>query len=153
VYRQAIVMKHGQIAIAEMAILSKELTARFDIRSDVFYADLLFENILTVAGGFRVHFAELPRFPEVRRDLALLLDKEVTFEQVKDLAYKTEKQLLKKVSLFDVYEEEKIGKDKKSYAVSFILQDREKTLTDERIDKVMQNLMAAYTRDLHAEIR
>jgi phenylalanyl-tRNA synthetase beta chain len=153
VYRQAIVMKHGQIKVAEIAILSKELTAGFDIRSDVFYADLLFENILVVAGGFQVHFTELPRFPEVRRDLALLLDKAVTFEQVKELAYKTEKQLLKKVSLFDVYEEDKIGKDKKSYAVSFLLQDREKTLTDERIEKVMKNLMAAYTSDLHAEIR
>jgi phenylalanyl-tRNA synthetase beta chain len=153
IFSQAIAMKHETIAIAEVGILSKELTAAFDIRSDVFYADLLWENILKVAGVFRMQFAELPRFPEVRRDLALLLDKAVTFEQVKELAYKTEKQLLKKVSLFDVYEDEKIGRDKKSYAVSFILQDMEKTLTDERIEKVMKNLMAAYTRDLHAEIR
>jgi phenylalanyl-tRNA synthetase beta chain len=153
VYRQAIVMKHDQVTIAEMAILSKELTAGFDIRTDVFYADLLWENILKIAGGFQVRFTELPRYPEVRRDLALLLGKAVTFEQVKELAFKTEKQLLKKVSLFDVYEDEKIGRDKKSYAVSFILQDMEKTLTDERIERVMKNLMAAYVRDLHAEIR
>jgi phenylalanyl-tRNA synthetase beta chain len=153
VYGQALVMKVDHVAIAEIAILSKDLTAGFDIRSDVFYADLLWENIVKIAGGFRVQFTGLPRFPEVRRDLALLLDKAVTFEQVKDMAFKTEKQLLKKVSLFDVYEDEKIGQNKKSYAVSFILQDMEKTLTDDRIDRIMTNLMTAYVRDLHAGIR
>jgi phenylalanyl-tRNA synthetase beta chain len=146
-------VKHDQIAIAEVAILSKELTAGFDIRPEVFYADIFWENALHLAGGFHVQFTELPRFPEVRRDLALLIDKSVTFEQIKEMAFGTEKQLLKKVSLFDVYEDEKIGKDKKSYAISFILQDMEKTLTDDRIERVMQNLMAMYIRDLHAEIR
>ena len=153
IYDQAIVFKHDKIPVAEIAILSKDMLSAFDIRSDVFYADLFWESIIQIAGSFRLQYSELPRFPEVRRDLALLLDKMVTFEQVKNLAIKTEKQLLKRVTLFDVYEDEKMGKDKKSYAVSFILQDNEKTLTDERIDKVMKNLMSAYIRDLHAEIR
>ncbi|MBN1414355.1 MAG: phenylalanine--tRNA ligase subunit beta [Bacteroidales bacterium] len=152
-YEQAIQLKHDNIPVAEIAVLSKDLVASFDIKSDVFYADLIWETIVNITAGFRLQFAELPRFPEVRRDLALLLNKTVTFEEVKELAYKTERQLLKKVSLFDVYEDEKIGKDKKSYAVSFILQDKEKTLTDERIEKAMKNLMAAYIKDLHAEIR
>jgi phenylalanyl-tRNA synthetase beta chain len=153
VYRQAIRMKYNGVALAELAILTKELTAGFDLQQDVFYADLLWENIIKIAGDFRIRFTEIPRFPEVRRDLALLLDKSVTFEQVKDLAYRTENQLLKKVSLFDVYEDEKIGKDKKSYAVCFVLQDVEKTLTDERIEKVIKRLIFAYTSELHAEIR
>ncbi len=152
-YDQAVVLKHNGIPVAELAILAKEIVSGFDIKAVVFYADLFWESIVQIAGSFRLQYSELPRFPEVKRDLALLLGKPVTFEQVKELAFKTEKQLLKKVTLFDVYEDEKIGKDKKSYAVSFILQDNEKTLTDERIEKVMKNLMAAYIRDLHAEIR
>jgi phenylalanyl-tRNA synthetase beta chain len=153
VYSNAIRLRHKEVPVAEMGLLSKQLTASFDIKTDVFYADLLWENLMQTAGNISTQYTELPRFPEVKRDLALLLDKGVTFQQVKELAYRTEKQLLKKVLLFDVYEDEKIGPDKKSYAVSFILQDLEKTLTDERIDKTMKNLMNAFSRDLKAEIR
>ncbi len=153
VYDQAVTLTYNNIPIAEIAILSKAVVSVFDIRAAVFYADLCWENLIQIAADLRLQYSELPRFPEVRRDLALLLDRAVTFEQVKDLAFKTEKLLLKKVTLFDVYEDEKMGRDKKSYAVSFILQDKEKTLTDERIDKVMKNMMSAYIRDLNAEIR
>ena len=152
-YDQAILLKVDEVPVAELAILSSGLVSSFDLKSEVYYADLFWEKIVNVAGEVHMQFTELPRFPEVRRDLALLLDKPVTFEQVKELAYQTERKLLKKVILFDVYEDEKMGKDKKSYAVSFILQDNEKTLTDERIDRVMKNLMEACKKDLHAEIR
>ena len=90
---------------------------------------------------------------KARRDLALLLDKEVKFTDIKDLAYKSERKLLKKVSLFDVYEGEKLGANKKSYAVSFILQDENKTLTDKQIDKIMNNFIRVFEKELGAVIR
>jgi phenylalanyl-tRNA synthetase beta chain len=95
----------------------------------------------------------MPKFPEVRRDLALLLDKSVTFAKLEKLAFETEKRLLRKLSLFDVYEGEKISDDKKSYALSFILQDENKTLKDEEIDRIMNNLIHAFQEKLNARIR
>lgn len=95
----------------------------------------------------------MPKFPSVKRDLALLLDKQVSFKEVKELALRTEKSLLKSVTLFDVYEGEKLGNGKKSYAVSFTLLDEEKTLTDKQIDKIMNKLIGAYKHQFNAEIR
>ncbi len=139
--------------LAEIAIVKKQVLKRFDIKNEVFYADIHWEDVLKIRGEHQVRYSELPRFPEVRRDLALLLDKSVTFDKVKELAYKIESKLLLKVDLFDVYEGEQVGADKKSYAVSFILQDKETTLTDEKIDKIVQKLMDAYIRELGAVIR
>lgn len=153
IYYNAVALKYNNTVIAEIAVLSDAITEQFDIRAVVYYADLYWEKILKLCSEFQVKYTEIPRFPEVRRDLALLLDKSVRFEQVKQIAYKTEKHLLKSVNLFDVYEDEKLGQDKKSYAVCFILQDLEKTLTDETIDRVMNNLMEAFKNNLHAEIR
>ena len=98
-------------------------------------------------------YCELPKFPEVRRDLALLLDQEVKFEDIEKLAYVTEKKLLKHVGLFDVYEGEKIGKDKKSYAISLILRDEEKTLTDKEIDDCIDRLINVFSKNLKAQVR
>jgi phenylalanyl-tRNA synthetase beta chain len=139
--------------LAEIAIVKKQVLKRFDIKNEVFYADVHWEDVLKIRGEHQVRYSELPRFPEVRRDLALLLDKSVTFDKVKELAYKIESKLLLKVDLFDVYEGEQVGADKKSYAVSFILQDKETTLTDEKIDKILQKLMDAYSRELGAVSR
>jgi phenylalanyl-tRNA synthetase beta chain len=97
-------------------------------------------------------YKEVSKFPSVRRDLALLLDKSIKYEQVKDIALKTERKLLKGINLFDVYEGEKIG-NKKSYAVSFVFQDEQNTLTDKDITKTMDKLMKAYTEQLGAELR
>ena len=101
----------------------------------------------------KVTYTPMAKFPAVKRDLALLLDKKVTFKEVKDIALRTEKDILKDVTLFDVYEGEKLGADKKSYAVSFTLLDEEKTLTDKVIDKTMNKLIGAYKHQLGAEIR
>ncbi len=139
--------------LAEIGIVKKQILKRFDIKNEVFYADLFWEDVLKIRGQHQVKYAELPRFPEVRRDLALLLDKSVTFDKIKDLAYRVENKLLLKVDLFDVYEGEQVGAEKKSYAVSFILQDKETTLTDEKIDKILNKLMDAYVRELGAVIR
>jgi phenylalanyl-tRNA synthetase beta chain len=100
-----------------------------------------------------VSYRELPKYPWVRRDLALLLDKEIKFGQIRDIALRTEKYLLKDVDLFDVYESDSLGLNKKSYAVSFILRDDMKTLTDRIIEKTMNNLINAFEKELNASIR
>ena len=98
-------------------------------------------------------YKEIPKYPEVRRDLALLLDTEVTFETLYRIALQTEKELLKKVALFDVYQGDKLPQGKKSYALCFILQDSSKTLTDKQIDKTMETLLAAFKKATGAELR
>jgi phenylalanyl-tRNA synthetase beta chain len=101
----------------------------------------------------KVTFEELPRYPEVRRDLSMVLSKEVKFEQIRAVALKTERKLLKKINLFDVYEGDKIEQGKKSYAVSFFLQDLEKTLTDQEIEKIMEKLSGNLEKELGATLR
>jgi phenylalanyl-tRNA synthetase beta chain len=95
----------------------------------------------------------LSKYPEVRRDLALLVDKNVTFRQLRDLAFKTERKQLKKVGLFDVYEGDKLPEGKKSYALNFVLEDTTKTMTDAVIDKVMSTLIAQFDAQLGAKVR
>ncbi|MBS4012687.1 MAG: phenylalanine--tRNA ligase subunit beta [Bacteroidetes bacterium] len=140
--------------IAKAGYVNKSFLKRFDIKGDVYYAVFEWDNLVKLAGKTQVLYKEISKFPEVRRDLALIIDKSVNFAQIEALAYKTEKKLLKKVGLFDVYQDDnKIGKDKKSYAVSFILQDESKTLTDKEIDKAMDNLLKNFQSELGASIR
>lgn len=153
IYLDGLQYQAGGKVIAELAMLKPAILKPFDIRNDVFYAVINWEEVLKIRGDYRVSYSELPRFPEVRRDLALLLDQSVTFSRIRDLAYKTEGRLLKRVDLFDVYEGEQVAKGKKSYAVSFILQDMQSTLTDERIDRTIKKLMEAFSRELGAIIR
>ena len=125
----------------------------FDIKQDVFYAEIEWDLLLNFVKNNSIQYQETPRYPEVRRDLALLIDKSVRFEEIESLAYQTEKSLLKKINIFDIYEGEKIAKDKKSYAVSFILQSPFKTLTDKLIDKTMNKLINVFEKNLNAKIR
>jgi len=125
----------------------------FDIDKSVYFAQFNWDFVVAKAAKVQVRFTELPKFPEVRRDLALLVDKQVTFAQIRQVAQKVEKKLLKAVSLFDVYEGEKLGADKKSYAVSVILQDETKTLADVQIEKIMQSMVDAFGRELGAQLR
>lgn len=136
-----------------IGLLSHKVTKKTDIDQDVYYAEFSWENLLKTLKNHKVSFSPMPKFPSVKRDLALLLDKKITFKEVKDIALRTEKSLLKAVNLFDVYEGDKLGADKKSYAVSFTLQDDEKTLTDKQIEKIMNKLMGTYKHQLGAEIR
>jgi len=134
-------------------IINPELLQKFDIKTQVFYADFHWDNIINLIKNHKIIFTDIPKFPEVKRDLALLLDKNIRFEQIRDLAFLTEKKFLKKLYLFDVYEGENIDKDKKSYAINFILQDKKKTLTDKQIDKVMNNFIRIFEKELDAKIR
>ncbi len=124
----------------------------FDIKQEVFFADFNWNAIIKQISN-NIKYTEIPKYPEVRRDLALLIDKEIEFAQLYDLAKKTEKTLLKEVNLFDVYEGEKLPKGKKSYAISFVIQDNTKTLTDAQIDKVMTKLAQNFQTELNATLR
>jgi phenylalanyl-tRNA synthetase beta chain len=95
----------------------------------------------------------LPRFPEVKRDLSLLIDKNLSFEKIREVSLKAERKLIVSINLFDVYEGDKIEKDKKSYAVSYILQDQEQTLTDKQIEKVMEKIRLALEKETGARVR
>jgi len=119
----------------------------------VFYADFSWDQLAKAVRKSKIQFSEISKFQEVRRDLALMLNKEVTFESLKELAFKTERKLLKSVSIFDIYEGDKIEKGKKSYALSFTLRDEYQTLTDKVVDKVMNKLMMAFEQQLNASIR
>ena len=131
---------------------SKTLTA-FDIKQAVFYADFNWNNIIKLLSAKEIEFVEIPKFPEVRRDLALLINKEIEFGEIVKIAYQVEKNILKKVTLFDIYEGDKLEAGKKSYAVSFILQDTEKTLNDKQIDGIMNRLIKTYNEKLGATLR
>jgi phenylalanyl-tRNA synthetase beta chain len=130
-----------------------KLLKKFDIDEAVYFAEMNWQTIVKASAKKTVMFEEISRFPEVNRDLALLLNKDVMFSQIKELAFKTEKKLLKEVSLFDVYEGEKLGADKKSYAISFTLQDTAKTLKDKQIDKTMSSLTRVFEQELGAQLR
>lgn len=153
IFREGLTYKAGDKTIVSMGIVSKAPLKRTDVNQEVYYAEFSWENILKAIKNQTVAFMPLPKFPSVKRDLALLLDKKVTFKEIKETAFRTEKSFLKSVTLFDVYEGEKLGTDKKSYAVSFTLLDEEKTLTDKQIDKIMNKLMGAYKHLFNAEIR
>ena len=139
--------------LAMVGIISKKVAKKFDIDIEVYYAELNWDNLMRHALRNKVTYTELPKFQAVKRDLALLVDDAVAFADIERIAYETERKLLKEVSLFDVYEGDKLPAGKKSYAVSFLLQDAEKTLNDKQIDNVMTRMIAALTKQLNAELR
>jgi len=143
---------NGKTVLIYGSLQPKLLTA-FDIKQAVYYADFQWDAIIKLIPTVEVEYTEVAKFPEVRRDLALLINKEVSFAEIVKLAYQTEKNLLKKVNLFDVYEGDKLEAGKKSYAVSFIIQDSEKTLNDKQIDGIMNRLIKVYIDKLGAVIR
>ncbi len=138
--------------MADVGLLSNHMTKRAEVKVPVFYADIDWRNLMKSAGK-QPTYSPVSKYPEVRRDLSLVIDKKVSFKDIKEVALKVEKRLLKKVNVFSVYEGEKIDAGKKSYALSFTLQDQNKTLQDKVIDKVMQQLMKRFETDLNAHIR
>jgi phenylalanyl-tRNA synthetase beta chain len=139
--------------VAVAGKVSKAYLTKFDIGQDVYYGHIEWDYLMKMVKDNEVTYSELPKYPWVRRDLALLLDKSVRFGQIRDLAFKTERHILRDVDLFDVYESETLGVNKKSYAVSFILLDNMKTLTDKSIEKTMNSLASALEKELGAKIR
>ena len=143
----------GGKKLVEMGIISKKLQKQFGLDNPVYYAELNWTVLMKVIKKNEVLYTEISKFPAVSRDLALLVDNSVEFAQIEQVARQTEKKLLKKVELFDVYEGDKLPVGKKSYAVNFILQDEEKTMGDKQIDAIMQKLITNIKKQLSAELR
>jgi len=140
------------IKLVEFGPIKKSIAKKFDLETEIFYAEFMWDALLE-SWTDGIHFTEAPKFPEVKRDLAILINKEVTFNQIKASALKTERKLIRDINLIDMYEDDKFGENKKSYAVSFTLLDETKTLTDKQIDGVMTNLIRVFESDLGATIR
>ena len=147
------VYTRGGKLLASLGIVSHKILKGFDIDNEVYFADINWKELLKAIRNVKVNYVELTKFPAVKRDLALLIDKKVQFAEIEKIAYETEKKLLKEVSLFDVYEGKNLEADKKSYAVSFMLQDENATLNDKQIDKIMQKLIKNLETKLDAKLR
>ncbi len=143
----------GGKKLIEMGIITKKLLKQFGLDAPVYYAELNWTALMKVIKKTEVLYTEISKFPAVSRDLALLVDNSVEFAQIEQIARQTEKKLLKKVELFDVYEGDKLPAGKKSYAVNFILQDEEKTMGDKQIEAIMNKLIANIKKQLNAELR
>lgn len=139
--------------VLSYGLVKRSICKKFDIDQEVLYANIDWDLILKLVENSDIKFKPIPKFPEVRRDFALLVDENIKFASIRELALKREKNLLKKVELFDVYQGKKLPKGKKSYAVSFYIQDEKKTLTDKQIDKVMSKLQQGFEKELGAELR
>jgi phenylalanyl-tRNA synthetase beta chain len=145
-------MLHGK-QLVKFGFVAAIALKKADMDKEVFYADFNFDLVLSAVRKNKIVYEEVSKFPAVRRDLSMLIDKSVSFGQLKQIAQKTERKLLKEVSVFDVYEGDKLPAGKKSYALSFIIQDIEKTLTDKTIDAIMQKLIYNLGKEAGAEIR
>jgi phenylalanyl-tRNA synthetase beta chain len=152
VFKTGVSIKKNEKPIVTFGLIQDKAAKLMDIKQETWYADFDMDLLLKLYKKDIV-FDEISKYPEVRRDLSLVLDKKVTFSEISKLALQTEKKLLKDINVFDVYEGENIGPDKKSYSISFILQDIEQTLTDKTIDKIMEKLMGSFEKELGAVIR
>ncbi len=152
-YSSGIVYRKGEKALVEFGSVSKASLKKLDISGEVFYADFDWDLVVRSVRNNKIAYKEVSKFPSVRRDLSMLLSKDITFDQLKQIALKTEKGLLKEVNVFDVYLGDKLPEGKKSYALSFLLQDEEKTLADKQIEAIMQKLILNFEKQVGAEIR
>lgn len=153
IFQEGIHFQKGKVKVVEFGVVSSKILKKFGIKQEVLFADFDWKNILNILKKDNFNVKPIPKFPEVKRDLALLLDDAVSFKEIYNLALQTEHNLLKKVELFDVYTGDNLPKGKKSYAVSFVLQDINKTLEEKQIDKIMQKLQNAFIKQLKAELR
>ena len=153
VFSEGIILSIGKMKLVEFGVLKKGLLKEFGIKQEVLFADFNWDTILKITGNKSIKVTELPKFPAVKRDLALLLDVKTAFKEIYNLAFQSEKNLLKEVDLFDVYQGDKLPEGKKSYAVSFLIQDETKTLADKQIEKIMQKLQQTFEKNLDAILR
>ena len=152
-FSEGISLHHGKNKILEIGSVAPVLLKQADIEAPVFYADFDWNLVMAEQKKNTVKFAELPKYPEVRRDLALILDKQMKFSTLREVAFRAERHLLRTVGLFDIYEGKGVPEGKKSYAMSFILRDDNKTLNDKLIDKTMEKLLTALEKETGARLR
>lgn len=153
VFSEAASLTIGKLNLVSYGIVKKSILKAFEIDQTVYYADFNWDNILEIAARNKIKFNAIPKYPAVRRDFALLIDDAITFDELHRIALQTEKALLKDVNLFDVYTGKNLPQGKKSYALSFLLQDNHKTLTDKQVDKVMNKLQQRFEKELGASLR
>lgn len=153
VFKEGLVLKHEKHELASLGVVTNKWRKHFDIKQEVYFSEIHWDAVLHLMKDHKVVYQPVSKYPEVRRDLALLIDNNVTFARIADIARQYGGKLLKTVNLFDVYKGEKMAEDKKSYAVSFTLQNPDKTLKDKEIDKVMQKLVKGFEKQAGAEIR
>ena len=139
--------------LLQIGVVAPKLRKRFDLKQPVYLLEMNFDLLVKSTKKLRIQAEELSKFPEVKRDLALLVDKQTTFAQLREVAFQAEKKLLKRVSLFDVYEGDKLPAGKKSYALSFLLEDKSRTLDDKTIEKVMANIQRQLEQRCGASVR
>ena len=144
---------HNNQLLGESGRVSGKLLEKFDIKQEVYWGHIGWDQLFSMIRSNKLLPSDLPKYPSVRRDLALLIDKNVRFSDIRDLAFNTEKNILREVDLFDVYETDSLGENKVSYAVSFILRDDKRTLNDKMIDKIMNNLIHVFEKELGAKTR
>ena len=152
-FSEGLMYKHKKNRLVCFGKVDKKIIKSFGIKQELYYADFNWDLILNLVLNTKIKYLEVSKFPSVKRDLSLLIDKEVTFKELNTIAKQTETKILKSVNLFDVYVGDKLPEGKKSYALSFILEDNTKTLTDKYIDKVMNKLISSYETKLGAEVR
>ncbi|MNF28400.1 Phenylalanine--tRNA ligase beta subunit [compost metagenome] len=152
VFSEGIAVSCGHNSLVEFGVVKKSILKHFGIKQEVFFADFNWAVILKMISN-KIKYTEIPKYPEVRRDLALLIDQSVTYDSIYSIARQTEKALLKDINLFDVYEGKNLPEGKKSYALSFTIQDNSKTLTDVQIDKIMDKLQKNFETELGASLR
>ncbi len=153
IFSDAIALCQGKKVFVELGMVSPALCKQLSVKQDVFYAEFDFDALVKSTRKHKITVSELSKFPEVKRDLALLIDQNVTFEKLREVAHQAEKKLLKSVSLFDVYQGDKLPEGKKSYALSFILEDKNQTLTDKVIEKTMANIQKQLELKCAAQVR
>jgi phenylalanyl-tRNA synthetase beta chain len=151
-FATSVTLKKNEKNIGSFGSVKEEFLKLLDIKQQVWMADLDWDALVKLYKA-EMTYEEVSKYPEVRRDLSLVLDKRVNFSEISKIAMDAERKLLKNINVFDVYEGENIGKDKKSYSISFILEDKEQTLTDKTIDKTMEKLMELFEKQLGAVIR
>ncbi len=152
-FSKALMYQYKKQRLVCFGKVDAKITKSFGVKKDVFYADFNWDLILDLIQNTTIKYSEVSKFPFVKRDLSLLIDNKVSFKELLQIAKDTEKNILKSVNLFDVYEGDKLPEGKKSYALSFILEDKTKTLTDKYIDKVMSKLISSYENKVGAEVR
>ena len=152
IFAEGLSYSMGPTKLVDFGTVKKSIAKAFDIKQEVFYADFNWDAVLKLVES-KIKFTDIPKYPEVRRDLALLVDESVQFDSIYNIARQTEKSLLKKIDLFDVYQGANLPEGKKSYAVGFTIQDATKTLTDVQIDKIMSKLQKNFETELNAVLR
>jgi phenylalanyl-tRNA synthetase beta chain len=150
---EGMILSLGKNKLVEFGIVKRNTAKKIGVSQQVLFADFNWDNIIEIAKFNKIKFNAISKYPEVKRDFALLLDEKTTFNEIHQISKQSEKKLLKNISLFDVYQGDKLPSGKKSYAVSFTLEDKEKTLTDKQIDKIMKKLQNSFEKQLGAELR